>query len=190
MRHKCETVNRNNTRRNSEKQTGGFIMKTNFKTNRKQISETVLKSFIAIITLILSASVNGQDFWTSNNPGYFEPATIRFERHNGLTPGSSYLSLYAESTETEQALELESWMVKNANFGTFINLEKELEKAMELENWMVDARLFKVNFESESENELELEGWMTNELHFQPNITEEEPMELEPWMIADNFGGM
>lgn len=169
-------------------------MKTNFKTNRKQISGTILKSFIVIFIIIASANVNGQNFWSLTNWNNDEPVAYNSSNYTLSTETtrsagfSNWNTLLAK--EQEETLELENWMTAEANFGTFVTIEEETEAPLELENWMTSEETFSVNydFDTETEPELQLEDWMKNESHFQFTTLEEEPLQLEAWMVSANFG--
>ncbi len=194
--------------------TGGFIMKTNFKTNGNRIQRTFLKSFILIAIVVLSATVSGQNFWVSSHTiysGSFQSvaASESNEEVNLTTAGLKAML----EMEAEETLELEDWMTSEKHFGIFVHLEEEIEKPLELEEWMTNEALFSVKsasetdtplnleswmtdekhfgsvytFEPDSDKALELEEWMVNAAHFHAGTENDKPLQLEDWMIADSF---
>ncbi|MFW5830673.1 MAG: hypothetical protein ACOCVA_00390 [Prolixibacteraceae bacterium] len=189
-------------------------MKTSLKTNGNRIQRTILKSFILIAMVTLSAAANGQNFWVSAHDIYsgsvqFITASESNEEVNLTTAG---LKAILEA-ETEEALELENWMTSEKHFEIFVHLEKEIEKPLELEEWMTNEALFSVKsasetdaplnleswmtdekhfssvytFEPDSDKALELEEWMVNAAHFHAGTENDKPLQLEDWMVADSF---
>jgi len=66
--------------------------------------------------------------------------------------------------ETEDALEVEEWMLDETNFGTFLHIEEATEEVLEIEDWMYDENVFSPNpVMEEFDAPLELEKWMTAE---------------------------
>lgn len=159
---------------------------------KNNVQQAILKSLAVVFSLVLiSLTVDAQDFWKSiyENNGIKEIALamveVKAETTTELNDANSF-STFLE-VESEQALELENWMMNENNFGIFISLEEEIESPLEVENWMTDENNFNPStFEliQETDNELEIEDWMLNEDLFNVSDDEEQPLELEDWMVS------
>ena len=64
-------------------------------------------------------------------------------------------------TETENVLELESWMTNEATFAVTLEIDEEADEALELEPWMMNQELFQTA--TETDPELNLEDWMVSD---------------------------
>ena len=173
------------------------VMKTNFKsTKRNNVQKTALNVAAIIISLvILSVNVDAQGMWQSfmemKNAEESEIAlandtrNLSFVNEIGITEANSFASY--EEQETEEALDLKDWMT-NTSFFTVNTVETE--NALELEDWMVNEKYFRESafqFEIETESALELEGWMVNDNYFQATENGDKPLALESWMVAENY---
>ncbi|MEN8118049.1 MAG: hypothetical protein ABFS16_13780 [Bacteroidota bacterium] len=167
---------------------------------RNNVQKAITKSLAVLISLVLiSITVNAQNFWKTvlENNSFSQIAmamTVKTEASpasadaNSTTEASAYAEMLA--VETEEALELEDWMVNENNFFLTLFVETEVESELEMEEWMTSDRLFDVYasyLEVEAEEALEVEEWMLNEDKFgvkSVEITEEneEGLELESWM--------
>jgi hypothetical protein len=124
---------------------------------------------------------------TNNN---FGAITVNSGNSVGTNAFAAYLV-----TETEEPMELEDWMIDEANFATMALFEAESESPMEIEDWMLNEHYFDANsfsLEVETENEMKLENWMTNESNFDVTsfslATEtDNEMVLEDWMTNENI---
>ncbi len=77
--------------------------------------------------------------------------------------------------ETEESLDVESWML-DAEFTNVIT-----EESLEIEDWMLDPDYF---YNAETyEEALEIEPWMLDTEYFIGTDADENPVELEDWMI-------
>lgn len=170
------------------------VMKTNFKTETGiKVQKSISKS-LAIVTSIalISITLNAQDL----NYSLFEKISFN---ENPLamihTPAKTSVELVdlsafaalAES-ETEEALQLEDWMMNENNFTTGALVETESESSMELESWMTNESLFDIHsayMKVETEEALKLESWMLNENLFTTELNVDQPLELENWMISE-----
>lgn len=164
------------------------------------VQKAITKSLAVIISLVLiSITVNAQDFWRTvlENNSFNQIALAMVDNTEVSTvsvDANSYTDMdaYAEFTlvETEEALEVESWMTNENNFFSSLNLETEVEAALEVENWMTTESLFdgtSAYLEIETEEALELENWMTETEYFGVRTIEietetENSLELEAWM--------
>ncbi len=196
------------------------VMKTNFKTETGiNIQKSISKS-LAVVTSIalISISLNAQDLDYSlfekisfnKNP----LAMIHTSTKTSLESTTVNALAALTETETEDALQLEDWMMNESNFSTIALVETETESPLELESWMTDESLFEAHppylgvetedalkleswmtdennfsntsfqFTEETEKALELENWMLNEYLFSTQSTVDQPLELEHWMIS------
>jgi hypothetical protein len=136
------------------------------------VQKSNLKSTVAATTLMLAMVFSNSNFAADN-------------KMNSLN------AFLAE--ETEESLEVETWMTDANNFYATTNLEAETEQALEIENWMVSENTFyaSVTFEAETEEALEVENWMTSESNFYNTISlepeTERALEIESWMKSDSL---
>ena len=145
------------------------VMKTNFKTNRKNRKESAtLKSVIIAATLIIaSAAASAQGNWKTYFENNEETAYLRAEAnvasYKAVNSNAATLAAFAAYLveENEEKLEVEEWMTETENFGTFINIEEETESPLQLEGWMLNEKTFAV--ENEKDEPLKMETWMTAE---------------------------
>lgn len=175
-------------------------MKTIFKTKTgSNIQEVISKSLAAIIIIALaSVSLNAQDFnYSFHKKSRIHETTLAMVNNTtGMSRVAHSAKTFSASTETatEEALDIESWMMNESNFSTLPIIETESESAMEIENWMTNESVFNANsasLEIEQEEALELESWMTDENTFSnssSNYTEEteSALVIENWMITGN----
>lgn len=193
MRHNSENettkfLQNKNKKQKTITKAGGLVMKT-----KNNVQQAILKSLAVVFSLVLiSITVDAQDFWKSiyENNGIKEIALamvdVKTETTSELHDANSF-SAFLE-VESEEALEIENWMMNENNFGTFISIEEEIESPLEVENWMTDENSFNPsNFEliQETDNQLEIEDWMLNENLFGEISDIEEPLELEDWMLSE-----
>ena len=94
----------------------------------------------------------------------------------------------------ETVLQLEDWMIDEANWNTntvnMVEFIQETEAELELEDWMANAELWNVyySFVEEVESALELEDWMIGDGAWNMADTENElEITVEPWMLNENF---
>jgi hypothetical protein len=159
---------------------------------KNNVQQAILKSLAVVFSLVLiSLTVNAQDFWKSiyENNGIKEiglaMVDVNEEANTELTDANSF-SAFLE-VESEEALEIENWMMNENNFVTFISLEEEIENPLEVEYWMTNENNFNPSTMSliqENDNELEIEDWMLNHDLFIANGELEQPLEVEEWMVS------
>ena len=160
---------------------------------KNNVQKAVTKTFAVVISLVLiSITVNAQDFWRSvlRNSSFSTIASAMVDHYPNVNNNEADVivtrSFTGFESETENPLELESWMTDESNFSKSFNFETETESPLQLENWMTNENTFNTkNFSEEVEKEepLVLEDWML--VNFFDNLVEkEEPLELESWMIA------
>ena len=175
---------------------------------RNNVQKAITKSLAVIISLVLlSITVNAQNFWKTvleNNS--FSHIALAMAEVSENSPASadayttSNMDAYAEYfvVETEEALDLENWMVNENNFFATVTIETAVESSLELEDWMTNESLFNgtaAYLEVETEQALEVENWMTNTNNFEvPTITveteNEETLEVEAWMTNNKVWEM
>lgn len=181
------------------------------KTVKGQMRKMVLRGSAVIVSLVLlSWSVNGQDFWKhifaendfrsianllNEQPTEFEKAdaaadVILTEIQMSKTNLSEYLAVDAEADEE---LEVESWMTSNSLFAAEFLVTEESDKTLKLEDWMIHAisSAHVMNIvETETDQSLQVENWMTNEANFSSSnsLTENDAeLNLESWMVEDSI---
>lgn len=131
---------------------------------------TLAMAFISVSLLIMSVTANAQEtmksYYASNEADYTaflmneaRPGSVKETSFNATASFAALLEI-----ESENALEIEEWMMNENNFGTFISLEAETDEPLELEEWMTDEDRFYAMFQivEEAEDELKVENWMLN----------------------------
>lgn len=180
-------------------------MKTIIKTNEEISSKkSASKCLIVIISIaLLSISLNAQEFnySLSDQFGFNETVLALSEVKTEIRPtfrNSDVFVTYYE-TETEEALQLEKWMMDENHFSTFSAITEESESPLELETWMTNESFFNPSsayLQTATEETLELESWMLEESTFSNTtfkLTQETEtaLELEDWMLNENlFSGI
>ncbi len=177
------------------KTSGGYIMKTNFKSLKgNNVQRTILKSVVAgVCIFIISASVKGQDFLSEDGTFNNIVMAIFSSTENGSTEASvsNFSSTYFVE-EKEEIMKLEEWMKNENYFGTFNTIETESEEPLELESWMIEETIFTTGsaiYEKESDATLELETWMINKDYFENQLFEletDKTLVVEDWMLNEN----
>jgi len=168
---------------------------------RNNVQKAATKTLAVIISLVLiSFTVKAQDFWKNvlSNNSFNQIAMVMVDNSTSSanesgSASASYADMFAEylTEESDDALDVEDWMVNENNFFRSVNLENESEGSLEMEDWMTNENLFNVTAEAlqaEPESAMELENWMTSEKAFGVRymvIIEEKDseLELEPWMV-------
>ncbi len=167
---------------------------------RNNVQKAISKSLAVIISLVLiSLTVNAQDFWRTvmENNSFSQIAMVMVDNTEVSTASvdaysASDMDNFTKYTavETEEALNIEEWMVNENNFFTTLNIETEVEEALEVESWMTNENLFDgmaKYFEVETESNLEVEDWMKDTNYFgvvtvDAKEDSDEALELEAWM--------
>lgn len=181
------------------------------KTENTQVRTVVLRGAAVIFSIVLlSWTVTAQDFWKEflTNNTYGKMALLMVSQPSEASKVDDLfaavdadlkanVSITAEVTaaETEQSLEIESWMTNenlfapNAGFST-----AEAEEALAIEDWMTESEYFTATtFVSavDAEPSLEIEGWMLQDENFVPAelaVENEQELQIESWMLdAKNF---
>jgi hypothetical protein len=153
-------------------------MKTNFKSHQgNNVQKAITKTLAAGMSLVLiSITVNAQDFWRSlfENSSFNTIAIAMADNNPKAANNETNASTTADFTtfEAEEAMELESWMTDDSNFGTTFTFENEAEAPLVLEDWMTSDNSFDVNIFDmvEAEESLELESWMTDDSNFESSV--------------------
>ncbi len=171
------------------------------------VQKAIKKTLAVIISLVLlSITVNAQNFWRAvlENSSFNQIAMAMVDaeesnRASDKAYTTNYMDAYAGyfKVETEEAMELENWMVNENNFFYSVAVEVEADNSLELENWMTNETLFDGTaafFEVEADATLELEDWMKSMDYFgvQKDAVEECPdevLELEAWMTNNKIWG-
>ena len=200
MKRKKQRLEKQEVNNRKQKQEDN-VMKTIFKTKAGiNIQKAISKSLATVTSIALvSISLNAQDLDYSlfekisfnKNP----LAMIHTSTKTSLESITVNTFAALKETETEDALQLEDWMMNENNFSTNALVETETESPMELESWMTDESIFDAHsayLEVETEDALKLESWMTNESNFSNptyQFTEatEKALELEKWMLNEDL---
>ncbi|HYQ59303.1 MAG TPA: hypothetical protein VEP89_18295 [Draconibacterium sp.] len=143
---------------------------------KNNVQKTITKSLAVIITLVLiSITVNAQNFWRTvlENNSFSQIAiamtdnteasstTVTMDNIGDMSAFAKYAVV-----DTEEALEIESWMTDDNFFdGTTALYETETEEALQIEDWMINSSYFDSSaapIEEESEQSLGIEDWMTD----------------------------
>jgi len=180
---------------------------------------------LAIVTgmAILSLSVNAQPIFRLTNENH---VNLAMAVNHTLNENFSIASSFSETNtaiytaylvpETEEALEVESWMTDANNFTAMEivmneaneNLTPATEEALEVESWMTDDNYFtsteivmaeaNENLKPATEEALEVESWMTDDNHFTSTEVSaatantylapaiEETLLIEDWMLNES----
>ena len=167
---------------------------------RNNVQKAILKSLAIVTSLVLiSQTTNAQVYLKSifkkYNSNEIELAMV--DTKTMAKPVTTELKSFESFLvqETEEALELENWMIDESNFTTFFSIEEEIDNPLNLENWMTNEVLFNANsiyLKIETEETLQLENWMTDANNFEvstPQVIEESDTELkiESWMLKDEL---
>lgn len=135
---------------------------------KNNVQKAVLRSAAVIVSFVLvSYTVSAQSFWKNliENSSFGEIAIAmvdsKTETEKTKTDSESNTFFYFEH-DVEQNLEIEDWMLNEANFSaTTLQIDATVESGLELESWMLNESVFQP--ENEGDSVLELEAWMTSE---------------------------
>jgi hypothetical protein len=175
----------------------------NQETSKGQISKCTLGASAVLFGAVLtSLSVNAQDLWKefSNSATYGKMALVMDGQLNETKNADAAFeainaevaSLFISPIESEEALEVESWMTSEEYFNSNDVLEST-EAPLEVETWMTEEEYFNstVDFNAvEKEANKEIESWMTTNAYFNSNkvLASEPALEVEEWMLdGKNF---
>lgn len=134
---------------------------------KNNVQKAVLRFAAVVVSFILiSYTVSAQDFWKSflENSSFGHIAMVLADTETAATDLEKAIPVadMEVETETEDILELESWMINEANFNiSTFEIEEVAEDALELEPWMTNQELFQTATETDSA--LELEDWMVSD---------------------------
>lgn len=167
---------------------------------KNNVQQAILKSLAVIISLvIISFTVTAQDYWKSLlknfNFNEVELAMVVEITNYNQVENSAYNFDKLLTQETEEALELENWMIDESNFTTLFSIDEESESPLNVEDWMTDETLFTANsfyIEVETEETLNLENWMTDANYFEPSPIQimkeaDAKLDLEDWMLDEKL---
>lgn len=181
------------------------------KTENTQVRTVVLRGAAVIFSIVLlSWTVTAQDFWkellTNNTYGKMAMLMVSqpsesskvddlFEAVDADLKANVSFTAEVTAAETEQSLEIESWMTNENLFNAKTDfLTTEAEKELVVEGWMTESKYFTSNaFEAnvDAEPALEIEGWMLQDVYFVPTelaIENEQELQIESWMLdTQNF---
>jgi len=181
------------------------------KTENTQVRTVVLRGAAVIFSIVLlSWTVTAQDFWkellTNNTYGKMAMLMVSqpsesskvddlFEAVDADLKANVSFTAEATAAETEQSLEIESWMTNENLFNAKTDfLTTEAERELVVEGWMTESKYFTSNaFEAtvDAEPALEIEGWMLQDEYFVPTelaIENEQELQIESWMLdTHNF---
>lgn len=181
------------------------------KTENTQVRTVVLRGAAVIFSIVLlSWTVTAQDFWkellTNNTYGKMAMLMVSqpsesskvddlFEAVDADLKANVSFTAEVTAAETEQSLEIESWMTNENLFNAKTDfLTTEAEKELLVEGWMTESKYFTSNaFEAnvDAEPALEIEGWMLQDEYFVPaelTVENEQELQIESWMLdTHNF---
>ncbi|MBL7967256.1 MAG: hypothetical protein JNK09_09655 [Prolixibacteraceae bacterium] len=181
------------------------------KTENTQVRTVVLRGAAVIFSIVLlSWTVTAQDFWkellTNNTYGKMAMLMVSqpsesskvddlFEAVEADLKANVSFTAEVTAAETEQSLEIESWMTNENLFNAKTDfLTTEAEKELVVEGWMTESKYFTSNaFEAnvDAEPALEIEGWMLQDEYFVPaelTVENEQELQIESWMLdTQNF---
>jgi len=158
---------------------------------KNNVQQAILKSLAVVFSFVLiSMTVNAQGFWKSiyENNGFKDIALAMIEVNTESTSELNDATTYSAFTEVEsdEALELENWMMTETNFVAISSFVEESESALNIEDWMTDDNYSNPStfqFNEETDNKLEIEDWMLNDNSISVPSDNEQPLALEDWMI-------
>lgn len=110
-----------------------------------------------------------------------------------MTDETSFISnVLTIKEESDDPLNVETWMILTSNFTAntyLVKQEKDPEQA--IEHWMLDSDSFiSTTLEADADAELNVQSWMIDHECFKwDNELTTEPMELEAWMTDTNLWG-
>lgn len=140
---------------------------------KDNVQKTIANTMAILFSLVLlSISVNAQSFWkTVFENSVIQPIALAMVNENESsaiqTPTnktSDSAALVLLEVESEDALEMENWMIDDEIFGV-LSFEVEVEEPLELEEWMSSENYFRIpdsDALAEKEVDLEIESWMTD----------------------------
>ncbi len=140
---------------------------------KDNVQKTITNTMAILFSLVLlSISVNAQSFWkTVFENSVIQPIALALVNENESstiqTPTnktSDSAALVLLEVESEDALEMENWMIDDEIFGV-LSFEVEVEEPLELEEWMSSENYFRIpdsDALAEKEVDLEIESWMTD----------------------------
>ena len=133
---------------------------------KNNVQKAVLRSAAVIASFILiSLTVSAQDFWKKllTNSSFNEIALAMTENSETKSNSENTTSFpYFLNEESDEALQLEDWMLNKNNFeySTF-QYQEEQEQGLDVEDWMLNEKCFENLHENEPE--LKVENWMTSD---------------------------
>jgi len=133
---------------------------------KNNVQKAVLR-FAAVVTsfVLISYTVSAQDFWKSflENSSFGHIAMIMVDAEATTANNEVTISNVemAVETETENVLELESWMTNEANFAVTFEIDEVADENLELEPWMMNQEVFQTA--TETDPALEVEDWMVSD---------------------------
>jgi hypothetical protein len=159
------------------------------------VQKAILKSLAVVVSFVLiSFTVSAQGFWTSilENTSFSEIALAMVETNSETNHSTTADANFADllETEAEEALELEDWMVNEANFTSVFSIEEETENPLEMEDWMSNENYFTgttLSLEIETEEALELENWMLEDRNFEPETLENKTIGEKRIIVGRDF---
>lgn len=193
-------------------------MKTTNKIQKTALT-AALTVGLSILGFSIDAQVENEILYETNSANNFAMAPVERGNYffaanfslNNATIGSTFAAYLEKGNDAP--LNIEEWMLDDANFSSAISIETEIETPMELEPWMIDEKTFNVsslNIETATDEQLRVEDWMmdieifgVNKNHVAPNVSapttvgdyifinnisfpaviKEKNLQLEDWMI-------
>ena len=133
---------------------------------KNNVQKAVLR-FAAVVTsfVLISYTVSAQDFWKSflENSSFGHIAMVVAEAETPAAENVNNVPAadFTMETETENVLELESWMTNAATFAVTFEIDEVADEALELEPWMMNQEVFQTA--TETDPALNLDDWMVSD---------------------------
>jgi hypothetical protein len=166
---------------------------------KNNVQKTIFKSVAVVTSLVLiSLTVNAQYYWKSLLKNYdFNEIELALLDNTVSTLKGAKINYYESllEQESENTMELESWMTNENYFYNSNSIPEAFETSLTLENWMTNEALFSSNSVysmMDTEKELKLENWMLDENRFEDSVFQvidetEKELKIETWMMNENF---
>lgn len=185
----------------------------NQKTENRSFRKMVLRAGVVVFSIVLISltTTSAQEIWEqflnpasygkmivadSGNANEFEKADAAIEAiYSELTAKSNFIAeTFICEDETEEALEIESWMTNEIYLNTnALTITDEADEALNLEDWMMTNSNFRNNMfviTDETEAGLEIESWMLNTDSFNSTGLQSDldvDLKIESWMTDSDY---
>ena len=133
---------------------------------KNNVQRAVLR-FAAVVTslVLIGYAASAQDFWKGflENSSFGQIAMVMAKEETSADENAVTLPAadFTIEAETENVLELESWMTNEANFAVIFEIDEVADEALELEPWMMNQGVFQTA--TETDPALNLDDWMVSD---------------------------